>query len=31
MSAIFPSPEWLEGLKDKLNADDRYREIAKSW
>ncbi len=31
MTAVFPSPEWLEGLKDKLNADERYREIAKNW
>jgi putative sterol carrier protein len=31
MTAVFPSPEWLEGLKDKLNSDERYREIAKNW
>ena len=31
MTAVFPSPEWLTGLKDKLNSDERYREIAKNW
>ncbi len=31
MSAVFPSEEWLHGLEAKLNSDDRYNEIAKSW
>jgi putative sterol carrier protein len=31
MSAIFPSEEWLQGLKTKINADTRYHEIAKNW
>ena len=31
MAAIFPSEEWLHGLKAKLNSDSRYREIAKNW
>ena len=31
MSAIFPSEEWLQGLEVKLNADERYSEIAKNW
>ncbi len=31
MAAIFPSPAWLNGLNDKLNLDERYREIAKTW
>ena len=31
MSAVFPSPEWLNGLNDKLNSDKRYREVARSW
>lgn len=31
MSAIFPSEEWLHGLEAKLNADERYSEIAKNW
>jgi putative sterol carrier protein len=31
MAAIFPSEEWLHGLEQKLNADARYREIAKNW
>jgi len=29
MSAIFPSLEWLESLKEKLNNDDQYARIAK--
>ena len=31
MPAIFPSEEWLKGLEEKLNSDERYREIAKTW
>jgi len=31
MPAIFPSAEWLSSLKEKLNADARYSEIAKNW
>ena len=31
MAAIFPSEEWLKELETKLNADKRYREIAKNW
>ena len=31
MSAIFPSIEWLESLKEKLNSDEKYAEVAKKW
>ena len=31
MAAIFPSEEWLHALEQKLNADPRYRELAKNW
>lgn len=31
MTAIFPSAEWLQGLEEKLNTDERYNEIAKNW
>lgn len=31
MAAIFPSEEWLQGLKTKINSDSRYRQIAKNW
>ena len=31
MAAIFPSPEWLQTLFDKLNSDERYARIAKKW
>jgi len=31
MSAVYPSKEWLEGLKEKLNSDKKYADIAKNW
>ena len=31
MSAIFPSMEWLENLKEKLNSDEKYARVAKKW
>ena len=31
MSAIFPSIEWLEDLKEKLNSDEKYAHVAKKW
>lgn len=31
MAAIFPSKEWLQELKSKLNSDARYSGIAKNW
>jgi putative sterol carrier protein len=31
MSAVFPSEEWLKGLEAKLNADERYGDVAKNW
>lgn len=31
MSAIFPSQEWLNGLEVRINADERYAEVAKNW
>jgi putative sterol carrier protein len=31
MSAIFPSAEWLQAFKDKLNSDQRYAQVAKNW
>lgn len=31
MTTVFPSTEWLQLLFEKLNADERYREIAKNW
>jgi putative sterol carrier protein len=31
MAAIFPSEDWLKGLENKLNTDERYGEIAKNW
>lgn len=31
MTGIFPSEEWLKGLENKLNSDQRYGEIAKNW
>jgi len=31
MTAIFPSKEWLQDLEKKVNSDERYAEIAKTW
>lgn len=31
MSAQFPSSDWLKGLEAKLNADEKYAQIAKKW
>ncbi len=31
MAPIFPSPEWLEKSKEKLNSDERYAQVAKNW
>jgi putative sterol carrier protein len=31
MKAEFPSEEWVEALVDKLNNDEQYNEIAKTW
>lgn len=30
-SVIFPSIEWMQAIKEKLNTDERYAEIAKKW
>ena len=29
--AKFPSSEWLQALNDKLNADEKYAQIARNW
>jgi putative sterol carrier protein len=31
VSAQFPSAEWLGGLKEKLNTDEKYAQVAKKW
>ena len=31
MSSQFPSQEWLQGLDEKLNSDEKYAEVAKKW
>ena len=31
MPAMFPSEEWLMGLEQKINSDERYGQIAKNW
>jgi putative sterol carrier protein len=31
MPAIFPSEEWLKELEEKINSDERYRDIARHW
>jgi putative sterol carrier protein len=29
--ADFPSPEWSQALKDKINSDEKYSHIARNW
>lgn len=29
--AIFPNDEWLEALKEKLNNDENYAQVARNW
>lgn len=31
MAAIFPNEEWLLGLKDYLNNNEKYARIARKW
>jgi putative sterol carrier protein len=31
MKAIFPSADWLQGLKDQVNGDARYAQVARNW
>ena len=31
MPAVFPTAEWLKVFEEKLNADQRYAQIAKNW
>jgi putative sterol carrier protein len=31
MGYVFPSKEWLQGLYEVLNADERYAEVARNW
>jgi putative sterol carrier protein len=31
MNVIFPTPEWLQALSDKLNSDEHYAQIARNW
>ena len=31
MTAAFPSAEWLDALREKLNNDGRYRQVARNW
>jgi putative sterol carrier protein len=31
MTAIFPTAEWLKEFENKLNADEKYGQIARNW
>jgi len=31
MGYIFPGPEWLKALDQKLNSDSKYAQIARKW
>jgi putative sterol carrier protein len=30
-NAIFPSGEWMQVIKEKLNSDEHYAQVAKNW
>jgi putative sterol carrier protein len=29
--AVFPSPEWVDTIQEKLNSDTRYAQVAHNW
>jgi putative sterol carrier protein len=29
--AVFPTPEWVQTLMEKLNADAHYADVARNW
>lgn len=29
--AIFPTDQWVASLKEKLNTDDHYAQVARNW
>ncbi len=31
MAVVYPSPEWLEELKKRVNSDEEYRKVAANW
>lgn len=31
MDTIFPTPEWLKSLENKLNGDEHYAKVAQKW
>jgi putative sterol carrier protein len=31
MAYVFPSVEWLQALKNKLNSDEKYAKVARKW
>jgi len=31
MPAVFPSPQWLNSLEEKLNQDEKYAHVARNW
>jgi putative sterol carrier protein len=30
-TAVFPSPEWAQAAKNKLNEDEKYAQVARNW
>jgi putative sterol carrier protein len=30
-AAIFPTAEWMQSIKQKLNIDEKYAQVAKNW
>jgi putative sterol carrier protein len=31
MAVVYPSPEWLEELKKRVNSDEEYKRVAANW
>jgi putative sterol carrier protein len=30
-NAVFPYPEWMDAVKEKINSDEKYTQIARNW
>ena len=30
-TALFPTPEWMQAIKEKLNTDEKYAKVARNW
>ena len=30
-TAVFPTSEWMQAIKEKLNSDEKYAQVARNW